>query len=50
MTGGGLFFAIECVLVPCAIGFLMYVAFGVWDKRRRRGNKDAGLPPVNYNI
>lgn len=38
-----------CVLVPCGIGSLMYVAFEAWDRRRRRTPKDR-LPMIDYFI
>jgi hypothetical protein len=43
-------YALECVALPCAIGLVMYVVFGVWDRKRRRASKGAGLPYIDYHI
>ena len=46
----GLWYPIECVLVPCAIGTVMYLAFGLWDRRRRRARPGDELPVIDYLI
>lgn len=46
----GLWYPIECVLAPCAIGTVMYLAFELWDRRRRRTRPDSGLPMIDYLI
>ena len=44
-------FAIECVLVPAAIGVTMFGIFEAWDRlRRRRGRDSRGLPIIDYSI
>ena len=42
-------YPLECILVPCMIGTLMYLGFDVWDRRRRRHAKDE-LPIIDYLI
>ena len=46
----GPWYALECILVPAAIGAVMYLAFDVWDRRRRRSKPDGGLPWIDYFI
>jgi hypothetical protein len=42
-------YVVECLAVPCLIGGVMYVAFDVWDRlRRRAGARD--LPDIDYYI
>jgi hypothetical protein len=48
-------YAITCVAAPCAVGGVMYVLFGAWERRRRRkagldGSGQDELPPVDYLI
>jgi hypothetical protein len=40
----------SCIAVPCVIGAAMYVVFSAWDRKRRRRDRDDGLPPVDYHI
>jgi len=43
-------YAVECVLVPCAIACLMFLLFEAWDRLRRRAGEEHGLPPIDYHI
>jgi hypothetical protein len=45
----GWLYALECVIVPCAIGLAMYALFDAWDQRRR-ANRDDELPHIDYHI
>lgn len=40
--------AIVSVVAPCAIGAIMYAAFELWDRRRRRNGQQ--LPVIDYSI
>jgi hypothetical protein len=46
---GGWVYALECVAAPAAVGLAMYALFEAWDKRRR-SNRDDGLPHIDYHI
>jgi hypothetical protein len=46
----GLWYPIACIVVPCALGLLMYLAFDVWDRRRRRVRGGDPLPLIDYYI
>ncbi len=43
-------YALECVVVPCAIAVVMYALFETWDRWRRRTGGQHGLPPIDYHI
>ena len=46
-----LWYPLECVLVPCVIGTLMYLGFELWERQRRRARPDEGEPPmIDYLI
>jgi hypothetical protein len=46
-----LWYPLECVLVPCIIGTLMYLGFELWERQRRRARPDEGEPPmIDYLI
>lgn len=47
---GDWLYAVGCVVVPCAIGGVMFALFNVWDRRRRRAKEDDGLPSIEYFI
>lgn len=47
---GDWLYAIGCVAVPCVIGAVMFVLFDAWDRRRRRGKAEDGLPVIEYLI
>jgi hypothetical protein len=38
------------VVIPSAIGGLMYAGFELWDRLRRRRRGGKGLPLVDYSI
>jgi hypothetical protein len=44
----GLEYIIACVTVPCGIGVLMYGAFELWDRQRKKSR--GALPVVDYMI
>jgi hypothetical protein len=43
-------YALACVVVPAVVGAVMYGAFELWDRQRRRGRTGEGLPVVDYSI
>ncbi len=43
-------YVVACIVAPLGVGLAMYVGFGAWDRRRRKGAQQAGLPPVDYSI
>jgi len=43
-------YTLACIVVPCVIGAMMYVAFEVWERRRRRAKADDTLPVIDYLI
>jgi hypothetical protein len=45
-----LWYPLECVLVPCAMGTLMYLAFELWERQRRRARPSGDLPQIDYTI
>ena len=45
-----LWYPLECVLVPCGMGTLIYFAFELWDRQRRRARPSDSLPPIDYLI
>ena len=45
-----LWYPLECVLVPCIIGGVMYLGFELWARRRRRTQPDNDLPVIDYLI
>jgi hypothetical protein len=45
----GWLFTCFCVLVPCGVGGLMYLAFEAWDRCRRRKQEER-LPLIDYTI
>ncbi len=44
------FYALECVVVPCAIGATMYGLFDIWNRIRVAASPQDRLPPVDYMI
>jgi hypothetical protein len=46
---GDWLYAIECVVLPCSIGAVMFGLFDLWD-RRRRAKAEAALPTIEYFI
>jgi hypothetical protein len=45
-----LWYPLECVLVPCVIGALMYQVFEFWERRRRRARPEDDQPMIDYLI
>jgi len=43
-------YPLECVLVPCVIGAVMYLAFELWERRRRRARPEDEQPWIDYLI
>lgn len=41
-------YVLACVAVPCGIGLLMYVAFELWNRRRKKSR--GALPVIDYMI
>jgi len=46
----GAWYPLECVLVPCLIGTVMYLGFELWERQRRRTRPDNDLPVIDYLI
>ena len=46
VTGPAYVFA--CVAVPCGMGVLMYGAFELWNRRRKKSR--GALPVIDYMI
>jgi hypothetical protein len=45
-----LWYPLECVLVPCGIGGLMYLGFELWERQRRRAHPTDDQPLIDYLI
>jgi hypothetical protein len=45
-----LWYPLQCVLVPCVIGTLMYLGFELWERRRRRARPEEDQPMIDYLI
>ncbi len=43
-------YVLTCLLVPPLWGFLMYLAIGWWERRRRMAAVRERLPPIDYTI
>jgi hypothetical protein len=43
-------YPLACVLLPAAVGLLMFGLFELWDRHRRRAKPDDGLPLIDYFI
>jgi hypothetical protein len=39
-----------CIVIPSAVGGIMFGAFELWDRVRRRAPGGEGLPLVDYSI
>lgn len=47
---GELWYPLECVLAPGAIGVAMYLGFELWERRWRRTRPQESLPVIDYLI
>ncbi|MET0413079.1 MAG: hypothetical protein ABW217_17365 [Polyangiaceae bacterium] len=43
-------YVLACVLLPAALGSLMFAVFELWDRRRRAKRPGAELPRIDYSI